>query len=139
MSSLIPKQGKCGLLCCTAMLVACSQLVCEALVYNVTSTSDSGNGTLRQAMTFANTNANLDTIQFAIGGSGPYSIRPLSPLPEITQPVIISATNQTGYSNHPVVELRGSSAGTNAHGLYIIAPGVTVRGLAINRFNKTNN
>src|SRR5271165_1943106 len=63
----------------------------------VTNTSDSGTGSLRQAIIDANnttTNPGQNTIDFAIASSGVQTIAPASPLPTITNPagVIIDAT-----------------------------------------------
>ena len=66
--------------------------------------------TFRAAIQEANADALKDNIFFGIPGLGAQSISPGSPLPDVTQPVIIDASTQTGYSNAPVVELEGSSA-----------------------------
>ena len=57
--------------------------------FTVTTTADSGDGSLRQAILNANANPGLDVITFDIPGAGPYTIQPLSPLPAITDSVII--------------------------------------------------
>ena len=51
----------------------------SATTYTVTSTADSGAGTLRQAITDANANPGEDTIAFAIVGSGVHTIQPQPP------------------------------------------------------------
>ena len=56
----------------------------SATTYTVTSTADSGAGSLRQAITDANANPGADTIAFGIVGSGVHTIAPASPLPQIT-------------------------------------------------------
>ena len=100
----------------------------------VINTNDSGFGSLRAVMEYANANPGLDTVVFDIPGSGPHTIQPLSPLPNITDPVIIDATTQPGYASAPVIELDGSLAGASAAGLTITVGPSTVRGLVINRF-----
>jgi hypothetical protein len=105
----------------------------------VTNTSDSGAGSLRQALLNANTNSiSPSTIVFSIPGSGPFTISPLSALPVITNPVTIDATTQPGYSNtnQPVVQVDGKSlpGGTTSDGLTITAGGCTVKGLDISDF-----
>src|SRR5689334_17115857 len=60
-------------------------------VFSVTSTSDSGSGSLRQAILDANARQGLDTITFNIG-SGVQTIAPLSPLPGVTDPVLVDGT-----------------------------------------------
>src|SRR5712692_9164441 len=69
-----------------------------------------GNGvcTLRAAIEEANATAATDTIAFNIPGSGPYTIRPTSALPTITDPVTIDGTTQPGFAGTPIIELDGS-------------------------------
>jgi hypothetical protein len=100
----------------------------------VTNVEDSGPGSLRQAILVANAAAGIYRITFSIPGPAPFSIRPLSPLEAINQPVIIDATTQPGFAGTPIVELRGDAAGA-ASGLSIGAGGTTIRGLVINRFS----
>ena len=66
-------------------------------------------------------------------GSGVQTILPLSPLPAITNPVLIDGFSQPGYAGTPLIELSGSQAGI-ADGLTITGSGVTVRGLDIDSF-----
>lgn len=122
----------------------------ELLAYVVTSVSDApdaipGDGicatatgacTLRAAIQEANSTPGPQTIEFNIPGPGPHTIQPASPLPAISQAVVIDATTQPGYLATPVIELMGSSAAAvgGADGLRITGDGVTIRGFAINRF-----
>ncbi len=57
-----------------------------------------------------------------------------SPLPTIADPVTIYGTSQTGYVDHPIVELDGTNAGSAANGLFITAGNSFVFGLSITRF-----
>jgi hypothetical protein len=102
----------------------------------VTNTNDSGPGSLRQAVNNANAHSGFtDTISFSIPGTGVHTIAPLSPLPQIADPVVIDGTTQPGYAGSPVIELNGAAAGgSSGLSLASIASGSTVRGLAINRF-----
>jgi CSLREA domain-containing protein len=102
----------------------------------VTNTNDSGPGSLRQAILDTNTVAGLETIVFDIPGAGVKTINLLTPLPTITDPVIIDGRTQPGFAGLPLIELNGASAGVgaNADGLKITGGGSTIRGLAINRF-----
>ncbi|WP_406699610.1 Calx-beta domain-containing protein [Singulisphaera sp. Ch08] len=100
----------------------------------VTTTEDSGPGSLRQAILNANANPGPDTIRFDVSGEGPRSIRPTSALPTITDPVTIDGTSPQGRQKAPRIELTGTDAGARANGLTITAGGSTVRGLAINGF-----
>ena len=102
----------------------------------VTNTLDSGPGSLRQAILDANASPNTgtpDVIRFGIPGVGVHTIQPLSPLPDISDPVVIDATTQPGYSGTPVIELDGSLAGIS-NGLSIDSGNTTIRGLDIDRF-----
>jgi len=101
----------------------------------VTSTADSGAGSLRQAILDANANAGADVIVFAIPGTGVQTISPASAMPEITDPVTIDGTTQSGYAGAPLIELDGAGAGQGVAGLDISAGGTTLRGLAIGRFS----
>jgi hypothetical protein len=98
-------------------------------LFTVTTAADSGLGSLRQALLDANGTAGADTIQFAIG-SGLQTITPASPLPVITDPVILDATTQPGFTGTPLIELSGVSAGSSA-GLTMESNGSTVRGFSI--------
>nr|WP_228042032.1 S8 family serine peptidase [Tychonema sp. LEGE 07196] len=106
----------------------------------VTNTKDSGPGSLRAVLTWANSTPGKDTVIFKIPPTDPgyntstnaFTIRPLSPLPQITDSAIIDGTTQPGFSNRPVIELDGSNVSVD--GLYISAGNSTVRGLTINRF-----
>lgn len=110
----------------------------------VTNTNDSGPGSLRDALTYANSRLGTDTITFNIPGPGVKTINVVSALPVITDPVVIDGYSQPGtranslaVGNNAVllIELNGSGAGTaNAHGLAISANNTTVKGLVINRF-----
>ena len=80
----------------------------------VTTTADSGPGSLRQAILDANAQAGEQTIGFSIGVPevGPKVISLASPLPDVTGPVTIDGTTQPGYvasPNTPIVVVDGSS------------------------------
>ncbi|MBT4497741.1 MAG: hypothetical protein HOC74_08470 [Gemmatimonadetes bacterium] len=101
----------------------------------VTHTADSGTGSLRQTILYANSNPGTDTITFDISGPGPHTIQLQSPLPNITDPVVIDGTSEPDFVGTPIIELDGSNAGVGASGLHITAGSSTVKGLVINRFN----
>ncbi len=107
------------------------------VTFIVTTTANSGPGSLRQAILDANGNVSaVDTIHFNIPGTGVHTIEPTGILPVITEAVTIDATTQPGYAGTPLIELDGTSAGATANGLSIVDHlGTTVRGLAINRFS----
>ena len=127
----------------------------------VTTTSDSGPGSLRQAILAANASTTDTTIGFAIpttdlgyvdvdstlagGDANPdvFRISPSSPLPEIQNvngsAITIDGVSQTTFGGNtnpfgPEVELAGTAAG-GSHGLSLRSSRVTVNGLAINGFS----
>jgi len=80
------------------LLVMCSS-ESKATIFMVTNTANAGPGSLRDAMTLANANANVhDTILFNINGPMPYIITPLSPLPILSDVsgVFIDGLSQPG-------------------------------------------
>ena len=117
------------------LVVSCACVTLHAATFVVTNTANSGAGSLRQAILDANAAAGADAIHFAIPGSPPFSIQPLSALPTVTQPVTIDATTQPGFAGTPAIELRGDAAGSGMTGLTITGGGTTIRGFAINRFS----
>lgn len=66
--------------------------------FTVTTTADTGPGSLRQAIINANANPDAATIRFKIPGSGVKTITPATPLPPITAPVKIDGYTQPGAS-----------------------------------------
>ncbi|KPK73792.1 MAG: hypothetical protein AMJ84_01565, partial [Acidithiobacillales bacterium SM23_46] len=82
-----------------SLLIACIDPVdTQAATFIVTNTNDSGAGSLRQAITDANDNANsptVDRIEFNIPGTAPHVIRPTgSDYDAISDPVIIDGHSQ---------------------------------------------
>ncbi len=124
-----------GIRLCTLVLsLAVTSPPLSAATFTVSSTNDSGPGTLRQAILDANAAGDLDTIQFLLPGVPPFTIAPASALPPLAAPVFIDGTTQPGFTSSPIVELNGVSAGAGTVGLRITGGGCTIRGLAINRF-----
>jgi uncharacterized repeat protein (TIGR01451 family)/CSLREA domain-containing protein len=118
-------------------------ITCSTVVLN---TNNSGAGSLRQAILCANGNLGLDTISFNIPGAGVHTVQPLSPLPSITDPVVLDGYSQPDASPNTLlngddavltIQLMGGSPGSGASGLVIDAggSGTTIRGLVINRFS----
>jgi len=102
----------------------------------VESTADAGPGSLRQAILDSNAaTGETNPIEFAIPGQGVQTISPLSPLPAITDPVLIDGFSQPGYAGTPLIELSGSQAG-GGDGLLITGSNSTVRGLDISSFSQ---
>jgi Bacterial Ig domain len=114
--------------------------------FTVTNTSDTTDpGSLRWAIgqVDADTGTGVDTIDFDIPGSGPFTIAPGSALPTITHPVLIDGYSQPGAVANSLatadnavlmIDLNGASA-YGVDGLDIAAGDSTVQGLAINDFN----
>jgi hypothetical protein len=94
--------------------------------FTVSSTADSGAGTLRQAILDANANPGPDTITFSVAAFS--VITPATPLPQITDTVNIGSGAR--------VELNGSAAGPFGIGLRISAPDCVVSGMAINQWQE---
>ena len=129
------------------VFINCLGYVCAlSSTFTVTTTGDSGPGTLRQAITDANTSAGADTILFDIlssdGGynavEGVWTITPLSELPRLTDDgTFLDGTSQTdnqGDTNPegPELVLNGNQALMN--GLWIQSANNTIRGIVVNRF-----
>jgi len=102
------------------------------MVYTVTTTNDTGDGSLRKAINDANDNPGPDVITFDIPGNGPFTITPQSKLPSILDPVTIDGETQPGYVSQPVIEINGGVLGA-FQAFDIFAGGCSIRGLAINR------
>jgi len=114
-----------------------------ANTYTVTSSADSGAGSLRQAIIDANTNPGADTIAFNILGSGVHTIALASALPTITGPTTVNGYTQPGSSanTNPTsmglntvlqIEIDCTAVGaTNC--LKVNADDVTIKGLVMNR------
>src|SRR5207248_7725415 len=105
--------------------------------FTVTSTANSGTGSLRAAIVSANTTPGADVIDFSIAGSGVKKINVRGALPTITETVTIDATTQPGYANFPLIALNGTNAAPGASGLVVggsAANGSVIKGLLIQKF-----
>ncbi|MGA9340880.1 MAG: hypothetical protein WBV61_00925 [Rhodanobacteraceae bacterium] len=80
----------------TALLLAGASIA-QAAVFTVDNTLDSGTGSLRQAIIDANNaSGSANVIDFAIPGSGPFTIALASQLPTITGTLTIDGYSQPG-------------------------------------------
>jgi len=104
-----------------------SEIVPQA-TFTVINTNDEGPGSLRQAILDANSKAGADTTSFNIPGSGIKTITLLSPLPVVTESLMIDGTTQPGFAGSPVIALRRGAQGST---LKITGGKSTVRGLDI--------
>ncbi|MCH9647851.1 MAG: right-handed parallel beta-helix repeat-containing protein [Deltaproteobacteria bacterium] len=102
---------------------------------SVTTTADSGAGSLRQALLDANADPGADTVTFDLAGEPPYVVQPLSPLPTLTDPVVIDGSTQPGFATIPIIVLDGSSAGAGADGLRFETLLSTVKSLVVQNFS----
>jgi CSLREA domain-containing protein len=99
--------------------------------------------TLRAAIQEANAQPGLDTINFDLPADS-LTIRPVSPLPQISEAAIVDASTEPGPEEGnaqpeaacttPTVQIDGALTGAGVDGLMISAGGSTVRGLIITRF-----
>lgn len=121
------------------------EIFAPTATFIVTNTGDTGAGSLRQAILDANGTAGSDLITFSIVGTGPFTIQPLSALPDITEAVTIDGYTQTGATANAnctgtavlQIVVNGASAGAASSGLTLAAgsTGSTVRGLNIQGFD----
>ncbi len=118
--------------------------------FKVTSTADSGPGSLRQAILDANAACSSDdgklpcSIRFEIPPPVPpegwFTIAPRTPLPSITvTDLLVDGEAQTAFTGNtnalgPEIFLLGSQAGDGAEGLNLLSSAAAVRGLAIGGF-----
>lgn len=139
-----------------AMLLAANPSYAAGTTFTVNSTADTQELTpgltgdvitLRDAIARANSNANpseVDRINFDIPGTGVHTISPGSPLPPISEPVVINGYSQPGSSVNTLargtnakllVQIDGTNAGRDSAsgGLTINASNTVVKGLVINR------
>ncbi len=116
-----------------AALVPLAQTALAASIV-VANVNDSGVGSLRAAITSANSTAGADTITFAIATPQPWTITLLSPLPTLTDnSTTIDGTFPAG-GTAPKVEIKG--AALKGSGILIHSSNNTVRGLILNGFIK---
>ncbi len=125
-----------------AILWSAVATIAWADTFTVSTTDDTGTGSLRQAITDANNHPGLDTINFNIPGTGVHTISLASDLPTVTDAVLIDGYSQPGSSANTsangdnavlLVELHGEGPGANvAIGLHLTNGATTVRGLVIN-------
>lgn len=111
-----------------------------ALTTTVTTTLDSGLGSLRQAITDINTaGQQSNIILFNIPGVGPFTIAPASALPTINFPTNINGYSQPGtniLTRSSLIVLDGIFLAPGINGLEITsgANGSIIQGLIIERF-----
>jgi uncharacterized repeat protein (TIGR01451 family) len=131
-----------GVLAAVAVAMVGPVSTAAAATFTVTTTADSGAGSLRQALTDVSAAGTGHTIAFAIPGSGPHVIAPASLLPNIGRDnTTIDGCTQPGADcgTRPLtlaVQLHGQGLGAGAHGVTIRGLSITgaATGIANNRF-----
>lgn len=113
----------------------------NAATLTVTSTNDTGPGTLRQAIIDANATAAADTIAFSIPGTGDHDIYLLSALPAITNSLTIDGFTQSGSRSNTLASGNNSALMINIQpanqglaGFQVQTNNCAFRGLSIRRF-----
>jgi uncharacterized repeat protein (TIGR01451 family) len=108
-----------------------------AATFTVTRNADDNlMGSLRWAINQANANPGPDTIKFNIPLNQSFRIYVTSPLPTITDTVLIDGHSQPGVGQfNPLIELNGSVAGQGTDGLLITSINSTIQSLIIDRFD----
>lgn len=128
-----------------SLLLFVSHAHAAPATFSVTNTNDSGAGSLRQAITDANSNTNaadMDVIEFNISGSEVHTIAVNSDLPLITEKVTINGYSQPGSSENTAaspnplnsvikIEISGTNATLSQGILGVVAGGSVVKGLSI--------
>jgi len=104
-------------------------------VLTVTNTSDTGAGSLRDAMDTANNDVAADEIRFNIVGSGVQTISLSSDLPFVFTPMLIDGWSQPGFTSKPIIKLQDGN-GVD-YGLQISDNNSTVRGLIFSGFDNS--
>lgn len=104
--------------------------------FTVTTTANSGAGSLAQAILDSNSNGGADMIAFNIPGAGPHTISPTSQLPLIFGAVTIDGTTQSPGATTPQIVINGINQ-SGGSGMAVLASSTTIRGLVFNNFKGT--
>jgi hypothetical protein len=117
---------------------------CSATTFTVTSTNDSGPGSLRQALLGVNASPGPHSVQFSISGDGVHTLAPLTPWPELTNTVALDGYSQPGTQPNSLpwgsdaalrIRLDGQRLTNSlAPALVLHSNGSSVRGLIVVRF-----
>lgn len=125
-------------------------LASAATTFTVTTTADSGAGSLRAAITAANADATASVgaphrIEFAIPGAGVQTINVLTALPALSNPTVIDGLTQpgstcgsSGTSRSLLIAIRGQGNAVVMSGLVLSGGGSTVQGVAVSFFRTGN-
>lgn len=115
----------------TVLVVLTAAWPCAAqATYTVTTSADSGDGSLRAAIEAANASPGLDTIMFALDPAMGLTIVPATDLPAVTDAVVIDGTTQPGVT----LKALYTEATWFGTGLTLACAGSTIQGLTLTRF-----
>ena len=131
------RTARCASLASIGLFVAVA--AARAATYTVTTTADSGVGSLRQAVADANGNPGTDTIAFDIPGSGVQTITLASAL-TVTDSVLVDGYTQPGSSpntdpiaSNAVILVAIQGDGNNL-GFDVTGGALEIHGVALNNF-----
>jgi CSLREA domain-containing protein len=133
-----------GLLACAVIAAALFAVpAVHAATFTVTTTADTGAGSLRQAILDSNGSIGIpDTIDFNIAGAGPHVIQPVTALPQVTDSVTIDGSAELSPGGFPLVTVDGGAGvAPSLFGLDVAptnAAGTTIRALAFTRWDTGN-
>ena len=150
----------------TAITMGTSNITAVDFGYSfnlIVNNNNTGQGSLRQFITNANALSNagmaqagmqagIDNAVFMLADgtsrpglkaayasqftSGVASINVTTALPTITEPIILDAGLQPGYTSVPMIELNGTGTSAGTSGIRITAGSSKVRGFIVNRFTE---
>jgi hypothetical protein len=140
----VTKYTRTHMLCGALFLAAAS--VAQAATFTVMNTADAGAGSLRQAIADANTAGGMNTVNFNIPGTGPFTIALASQLPGITSSLMVNGYSQPGSAMNTNAPDQGGLntvlmieiVGGGSYGFYL--PGsqgfttLTLQGLCLHGF-----
>ncbi len=121
-----------ALVCTASVLAWVSAAAGAGVIFVVKNLADAGTGSLRDAITKANANAGKDTIVFKITGT----ITVATPLPAITDPVVIDARTISGFAGTPLIRIDNGTGSSSAIGLDVTAGSSKIGGLDITSFGE---
>lgn len=114
-----------------------SPALAGAATFTVSNLSDSGAGSLRDAITSANASADpTNTIDFSgLAAAANYTINLSTELPSITKSgTTVDGTTAPNFSADPIVQIDGATLGGSDSGLTVAANDCTITGLVITNF-----
>lgn len=126
-----------------ALALAFSSGAAPAATFVVSTTDDSGSGSLRQAILDANAAGGANTITFALGSAAPYSIVLSSQLPGIAGSLLVDGYSQDGSAPNTSpaggldTQLGVEVVGAGGPGFWLQtgSASLTVQGLALHGFS----